>query len=236
MTTLQASSQLESFTRFPCPSCLRARAAIRPCKISFAALGRMLGRARQPVLCSRGYRASVSDTRAKHPDIASAFASSCGGRVAHPGNAPSDNSPFPQNIERVFPKRSQAIDEAVRIYAGSTPKGSEGSQQNQRIKKSFVALSSCTTSRRSVIFEARAHCVAMSTQAQRTGFDGFANSRPGASYFSTGRCNLLARWSRHFLRNSRSLRSNLVSSSLTARMKTVREVLVVRVGAGMLVS
>jgi hypothetical protein len=75
-----------------------------------------------------------------------------------------------------------------------------------------------------------------STQAQRTGFDGFANSRPGASYFSTGRCNLLARSSRHFLRNLRSLRSNLVSSSLTARMKSVCDVLVVRVGAGMLVS
>jgi hypothetical protein len=76
----------------------------------------------------------------------------------------------------------------------------------------------------------------MSTQAQRTGFDGFASCRPGASYFSTGRRNLLARSSRHFLRNLRSLRSNLVSSSLTARMKSVCEVLVVRVGAGMLVS
>jgi hypothetical protein len=111
-----------------------------------------------------------------------------------------------------------------------------GNAGTRRQIRSGASGASCTTSPHSVIFEARAHCVAMSTQAQRTGFDGFASSRPGASYFSTGRCNLLARSSRHFLRNLRSLRSNLVSSSLTARMKSVCEVLVVRVGAGMLVS
>ena len=36
------------------------------CKISFAALGRVLGGARQPGLCSRGCRTSDSDTLAKH--------------------------------------------------------------------------------------------------------------------------------------------------------------------------
>jgi hypothetical protein len=65
------------------PSCLRARARDPACKISFAALGR----ARQPGLCSRGCRASDRDTRAKHPDIASAFPSSCGGRKRSDGAA-----------------------------------------------------------------------------------------------------------------------------------------------------